>query len=329
MIKKLQLILIIMMLTAGTVLASERITPEIATAINKYKSGNYTGCIKDLNNYVARNKYENNQVAYYYLGMAYTKAGEKENAEKYYKKTAAINSNNTLGLYAKQGIACINKESACYASAKSIRENYTPLDKFIRAPYGNGLSSDLTKEIERSHLEKLRKDMNNTEELNKYEFKDFKDFSNKKSNSTTEKKDLKLANAKPTDEEVLKAIKVLNDAGLNNIAQQAQYNKSQQQVQQNEVKSTYKPDVTQEQLQQQMQRDMMAIQMASYAQPNVNMLFGNQQQNNNNNNMMNMLPYLMAQQAKNGQQTMTPEAMQAMMFNSMMPNLNFNLDSNN
>ena len=171
--------------------------------------------------------------------------------------------------------------------------------------------------------------MNNTEELNKYEFKDFKDFSNKKGNSTTEKKDLKLANAKPTDEEVLKAIKVLNDAGLNNIAQQAQYNKSQQQVQQNEVKSTYKPDVTQEQLQQQMQRDMMAIQMASYAQPNVNMLFGNQQQNNNNNNMMNMLPYLMAQQAKNGQQTMTPEAMQAMMFNSMMPNLNFNLDSNN
>ena len=49
-----------------------------------------------------------------------------------------------------------------------------------------------------------------------------------------------------------------------------------------------------------------------------------------NNNMMNLLPFMMAQQGQNGSQqpAMSPDMMQAMMFNSMMPNLNLGTDNN-
>ena len=192
------------------------------------------------------------------------------------------------------------------------------MDKFIAAPYGNGLSADLNKEIERKRVERLRKEMNSDEELNKYELKSFKDFSNKKSSIETNtlkllgKTHSLIASSQPSDEEVLKAIRVLNDAGLGNIAKQAEMSRetqesriertphvSTQAISTPEVRSEYKPDITREEFQRQMQRDMMTAQMSQYSQPNIGMLFGEKSSNNNNNNnMMNMLPFLMAQQAQ-------------------------------
>ena len=52
--------------------------------------------------------------------------------------------------------------------------------------------------------------------------------------------------------------------------------------------------------------------------------------------MVNMLPFLMAQQAQqqaggqaNGQMQFTPEMLQTMMFSQMMPNLDFGSGNNN
>lgn len=354
------LIILTMAFTASSAFAyTEAITPIVAQGIRKYKQGNVTGCIQDLTNYLRQTKRYDNQVVMYYLGMAYTKAGIKERAEYCYYRAAELNPNNTLGKYATRGRACLNGDPACYepTEQKKVQEAQTDLDKFVNAPYGNGLSADLNKEIERKRVERLRKEMNSDEELNKYEFKDFRDFSNKR--SSIENNTLRLlgkapsliASSQPSDEEVLKAIRVLNDAGLGNIAKQAEMSRQNQEsriertpqvnaqaISTPEVRSEYKPDVTREEFQRQMQRDMMTAQMSQYSQPNIGMLFGEKNSNNNNNNnMMNMLPFLMAQQAQqqaggqanNGQMQFTPEMLQTMMFSQMMPNLDFSSSNNN
>lgn len=353
------LIILTMAFTASSAFAyTEAITPIVAQGIRKYKQGNITGCIRDLTTYLKQTKRYDNQVVMYYLGMAYTQAGFKDKADFCYYKANSANPNTTLGKYAMRGRACLNGDPACYepTEKKKIQEAQTDLDRFVNAPYGNGLSSDLNKEIERKRVERLRKEMNSDEELNKYEFKGFRDFSNKKGSiESTTKNLLKqapslIASSQPSDEEVLKAIRVLNDAGLGNIAkqaemaQQAQEDRIERTPKSNiqatstpEVKSEYKPDVTREEFQRQMQRDMMTAQMSQYSQPNIGMLFGEKNSNNNNNNMMNMLPFLMAQQAQqqaggqanNGQMQFTPEMLQTMMFSQMMPNLDFSSGNNN
>ncbi len=342
MIKNFLLTLsLILLVTPATMAATQSMTPEVNRGIQKYRAGNYVGCIQELDEYLK--KAGSNQLGTYYLAMAYTKIGDSANAIKFYNKTKALNPNNTLGQYAQKGIVCIEDPSNCYnrVKPKTQVEELTELDRFVRAPYGNGLSSDLTKQIERGHVEKLRKEMNTEEELNKYEFKDFKVFSNRKS-SSDDISGVKIASSKPTDAEIVKALRVLNDAGLTNLTPQYQpaqkvnaSAKSDAAIStesQNEVKSAYKPDITKEEYQKQIQQEMMQAQMAAMSQPDIGALFGEKNNQNNmmNNNMMNMLPFMMAQQGQNGgqQPAMSPDMMQAMMFNSMMPNLNLGTDNN-
>lgn len=358
MIKKLVIFLAILLASANCVLAEQTyhqtITPEVASGIKKYKSGNYVGSLQDLYNYMVKSSNNmKNQLAAYYLAMAFTKTGEMDKAKIYYRHTMTLNANNTIGQYAQKGLVCIEDPANCYVNHKEVKAdnktvtNETELDKFINAPYGNGLSADLNKEIERKKVEKLRKEMNSDQELNRYEFKNFKDFTKKKGQlffKNNNNYGIKIAsNTTPSDEEVLNAIRVLNAAGLNNIANQAQTAQEQKNLTQkeeevkSEVKSAYKPDITREEYQKQIQREMMQAQMAAMSQPNIGALFGEKNNNNNNNmmnsNMMNMLPFMMAQQAQNGnannQQMMSPDMMQAMMFNSMMPNFNFGLGNEN
>ncbi len=377
MMKKLLSLLTILIISSSSALAAnynQEITPEIASGIRKYKTGNYVGCLQDISLYLKKNKYgTKNQLAMYYMGMAYTQAGQADNAKFFYQGAKMLNPNNTLGKYAQKGIVCIDDPANCYINEKEEvkpEEKLSELDKFIRAPYGNGLSTNLNKELERKKVERLRKEMNSDQELNKYEFKDFRDFSIKKNNnkSNNVKKtslnlnDLKMAqgikefyaqrncesvkiasSTNPTDAEIVEALRVLNAAGLTNIAKQAESAQAQKEEAKpavSEVKSEYKPDVTREEYQQQIQREMLQAQMAAMSQPNIDALFGNNNNNNNqnnmmNSNMMNMLPFMMAQQAAqnangtNQQPMMSPEMMQTMMFNSMMPNMNFGLGGNN
>lgn len=359
MIKKLLISLIITLAVSNCVYAIEyhqTLTPEVRKGIQDYKSGNYVGCIQAMYPYLTKSDLNaKNQLAVYYLGMALSKTGDKERAKKYYNIAKILNPNNTIGQYSQKGLVCIEDPANCYLNVKKVNTNTksvyeSDLDKFINAPYGNGLSSDLNKEIERKKIERLRKEINSDQELNKYEFKNFRDFSNKKGQIFLKKDEgIKIASSEnPTDAEIVNAIKVLNAAGLSNIANQAQTTQDkknnqetvqmQKPIAQNEVKSEYKPDITREEYQKQIQREMMEAQMAAMSQPNIDALFGEKNNNNNNNmmnsNMMNMLPFMMAQQAQNGntngqQPMISPDMMQAMMFNSMMPNFNFGLGNGN
>lgn len=96
-----------------------------------------------------------------------------------------------------------------------------------------------------------------------------------------------------SDEEVLKAIKTLRDAGLTLSVQS---------------ENPY-------------------AQMAQYQNPQMaemSMLLGNNN-NNNGNSMMNMLPMLMSQAQKG--ENIDPRVMQAVMMNSMMADFSFNNDN--
>ncbi|MBR1943018.1 hypothetical protein IJ843_04725 [bacterium] len=356
MIKKLLSIITILTLTSSCVFAADynqNLTPEVKSSIQKYKAGNYVGCMQGLVGYFKKSSDNfKNQLATYYMAMSYVQIGNSEKAKLYYNQTKSLNPNNTLGQYAEKGIVCLDDPANCYINIKEEKKPevaQSELDKFINAPYGNGLSSNLNKELERKRLERLRKEMNSDEELNKYEFKNFRDFTTNLMNKKSFKFDgLKIASSStPTDAEIVDALRVLNAAGLGNIAKQAEAAQTQksepktEEIQQevSEVKSEYKPDLTREEYQQQIQREMMQAQMAAMSQPNIDALFGEKNNNNQNNmmnsNMMNMLPFMMAQQAAqnanggNQQQMMSPEMMQTMMFNSMMPNFNFGLGGNN
>ena len=349
--KKLLTTLIILTVTSLNAFAAnvKELTPEVSSSIQKYKAGNYVGCMQELQKYFNKNTANlKNQLATYYMAMAYVNAGVAAKAKEFYNLTVDTNPNSTLGQYAQKGLVCLDDPENCYINVKEEPKEtlvQSELDKFIDAPYGNGLSTYLNKEIERRKLERLRKEMNTEDELNKYDLKDFKKFTGKIKDIKFD--GIKLASSsKPTDAEIVKALRVLNAAGLNNIADQAERARVQQnaeipvtvQKESAEVKSEYKPDLTREQYQQQIPREMLQAQMAQMAQPNIDALFGEKNNNQNNmmnNNMMNMLPFMMAQQAAqnangsgNQQQMMTPDMMQAVMFNSMMPNFNFGMGDN-
>ena len=184
---------------------------------------------------------------------------------------------------------------ACKPQEAAPQEELTELDKFIRAPYGNGLSPELDKEVKQKQLTNIKETINQKENLEQPDIQKIKNFDNNKSEAETGEKI-----AQVSDEEILQAIKTLKNAGLNLTVQS-----DNQQNQYSQV-----------------------AQMMQYQDPKMaelSMLLGNNN-NNNSGNMMNMLPMLMSQAQKG--QNIDPRVMQAMMMNSMMSDFSFNNDNN-
>ena len=266
----------------------------IKSASAKYKAGNYTGCLQELFSLVKKDP--SNALAYYYMAMAYTHINMKNEAVAAYEKVIALHPNQYLVDYATKGRDCLTDGPACKPpEATAPKEELSDLDKFIRAPYGNGLSPELNREVKQKQLTNIKETINQKENLEQPELQKIKNFDNNKSEAETGEKI-----AQVSDEEILQAIKTLKNAGLNLTVQSEN---------------------------QQNQYSQLA-QMMQYQDPKmaeISMLLGNNN-NNNSNSMMNMLPMLMsqAQQGKN----VDPRLMQAMMLNSMMPDFSFNNDNN-
>ncbi len=274
-------------------------------AIQKYKSGNYTGCIQDLETYT-RNE-QSNALAYYYLAIANVQAGRKQNAIQAYDRVLALKPNATLLDYATKGKVCLEEPQFCYKS-NVMKEEDTELDKFIKDK-NQFVYKDAQKEETKKNLDSLKNRINSDEEINRTEFEEYERSSNK------ENKNLKQAKM-PTNDEVVAAIKILNQAGLGSLV-------TQQPAQQSVAQQ---PQQTEQQ--RQMLQAMAAIQQNPYG--NISAMFGGNNNNNNSSNqLMNMLPLIMAQGGQNGQNSMSPEVIQAMMMNAMMPDLNFSSNSDN
>ena len=263
----------------------------IKSVIAKYKAGNYTGCLQELFSLVKKDP--SNALAYYYMAMAYTHINLKDEAVAAYEKVIALNPNEYLVDYAVKGRDCLTDGPAC--QAQQAPEEMSELDKFINAPYGNGLSPELNQEVEQKELTNIKETINQKEQLEQNDIQRIKEFDKKKlENNYSSELQTNEKIAQVSDEDVLKAIQTLKDAGLNLTVQS---------------ENPY--------------AGMMQYQDPKMAE--VSMLLGNNN-NNNANSMMNMLPMLMSQ-AQNGK-NVDPRLMQAVMMNSMLPDFTFNNDDN-
>lgn len=272
-------------------------SPALKVAIRKYKAGNFTGCLQDCQNIIQKNP--SNSVAHYYMAISYVQAGKKDEAIKSYTKVLSLKPNSTLSDYAKTGKRCLETPDKCNLEVDKKQE-LSDIDRLISSPYYS--SPAARKEIEQKHLDSIRSEINGGQELDDYRFN--------KLNSIEDKTN--IIAVKPSDEEIEKATRILNDAGI----------------------KTYKEDSTLSATKNAVQNQASTVDMNQYTQmmnqspemAELNMLMGNNSQyGNNNNSMMNMLP-LMMMQNKDGAANYSPQLMQAVMMNSMMPDLNYNLD---
>lgn len=278
---------------------SDRYYPNanLNSAIKKYKIGNNTGCLQELFSFVKKDP--SNPVAYYYMAMAYSQIGDTTAAIGAYEKVVSLSSNDVLTSYAVRGKACLSGDTALCHPDEAVAqtgqtEKIDPLDKFIASPYGNGFSEELNEQMKQQELQRIQKGINNNGVLEKGEFRRLKDLENNETQNN-------FKSENPSKEDIIAALDILKAAGLTLSIQQPE---------------------TEEQKNMKLAAQMMNSPQSQQFNE-MSMLLGN---NNNNNNMMNMLPMMLAQ---NGGKNIDPQVMQAMMMQSMMPDINFNMNNNN
>ena len=282
----------------------------IKSAIGKYKNHNYSGCIQELYSILKKDK--NNSIAYYYLAMAYIKAGKKDQASAAYQKVINLNSNDLLVDYAIRGKACLNGEPSCTGAGN---ENIDDLDRFISSPYGNGFSQKANEDLKKMQLKYFQNKINNGGTLTPQETEQMNQL-----NKTETIKINKIAFAEngskknskmPSNSEVLEALDVLKRAGLNISAETPTIEAKTENLNQLPV-----PAVKTQATEQLTQNSMTYTPDPQIQQMSMMLNGGN---NNNTDPMMYMLPYMM--NANNGQ-NIDPKVIQSMMMNSMMNSLN-------
>lgn len=277
----------------------------VRIAIKKYKAGNYTGCLQDCKNIIYHDP--SNAVAYYYLAMAYAQAGDKDNAIKAYTRVLGLAPNARLSQYAQTGKRCLETPDKCHDDSGASPD--PDLDKFMGKP--DVMVSDKVQQGFRDRaLKNIQNEINTGKEMDNYDLNQIKQ-------RTDAGSDDKIAQNKPTDAEIVKALKVLNAAGLNPYGQTQTQPQAQIQPQTQAQPDTAVSNLT----------PMVPAQNPEMAQLSALINQGNS--NNNNNEMMNMLPYMMMQKNKDGSSNYSPQLMQAVIMNSMMPNLNFDMDKDN
>jgi hypothetical protein len=264
-------------------------------AISKYKAGNYSGCLQDCQRIIQFNP--SNAFAYYYMAMAYAQAGKKDNAINCYTMVLNLNPNPKLSEYATTGKRCLETPDKCKpelpkAPPATTEVNLSDLDKFISSPPADGLSPTVKKDFEQKHLDAVKNEINNDNNVDDY---NFRKINNSSTPDSVDKTQEKIAQ-KPTDEQIKAALKVLNDAGINTANT-------------NTMTSSYNSAENPE---------LMEINA---------LMGGNNQSNNNSNSMLNMLPFMLSQN-KNGTTNYSPQLMQSVIMNSMTTDFNYNTDDN-
>lgn len=178
----------------------------INSAVNKYKKGNYSGCLQEM---ISLTKIDpSNPVVYYYMGMCYSKVGKKDQAVKAYEQVIKLNPDKTLKQYATKGRDCLVGGPTCVQDTETSDPE---LDSFINSPYGNGFSEELNQEVKQKQLQDIQKTINKKQNLEDKDIQRIQRF-DEKSGIDTENK---LAANTASDEDILNAIKTLKNAGVN------------------------------------------------------------------------------------------------------------------
>jgi tetratricopeptide (TPR) repeat protein len=277
--KKIVISFIFIFIISSAVFAADGTQkPLLKSAISDYKQGNLVGCLQLLAQVLEQDP--SDALARYYLAITFVKTGQFELAKKEYSNVIDLNASPRLTSYAQTGLKCINEPDKCPSSSATIPSPPKVVTTVKSAP-------DKVKTfIDQKKLDNVKEIINSGQTINGNKMQNFEDFSKKKS-------------AKPTNEEIVKALETLKDAGLSGYANPYQSNPYQNNA-------------------EMMQMNMLTSSM------------GGMNNNNNNNSMgMNMLPLLMMQQQNgDGKTNIDPKVLQSIMMTSMMPNLN-GFDSNN
>ena len=81
--------------------------PSLESIKEKYRQSNFAGCMQECEAYVRLNP--NDTLGFYYLAMSYAKADDKDNAVRAYEKVISLNANPMIVKYATNGRNCILK----------------------------------------------------------------------------------------------------------------------------------------------------------------------------------------------------------------------------
>lgn len=180
----------------------------IIKAIAKYKKGNYSGCLQEMISLTKSDPY--NPVVYYYLGMAYTQIGKKDQAVKAYERVMKLNSDLTLTQYATKGRDCLVGGPTC--TEENADETAADLDEFINSPYGNGFSNELNQQVKEKQLKNIQKTINEKQNLEDEDIENIQKFDRR---SQKKSDDIKIAENTTSNDDIIKAIETLKKAGVN------------------------------------------------------------------------------------------------------------------
>ncbi len=171
------------------------------TAVAKYKTGNYSGALQELISITKKDP--SNPVVYYYLGMAYTQVGNKDQAIKAYENVIRLNSDDTLTKYATKGRDCLVGGPTCQEETTD-----SSLEEFVNSPYGNGLSKEINQNIKQQELKRIKDTINKKQILDEKDIDRIQDFDD---NTSEVKPSEKVATS---DKDILSAIETLKNAGI-------------------------------------------------------------------------------------------------------------------
>ena len=167
---------------------------DLSNAIQLYKQGNYSQCYVELEEYVQNDP--SNAVAYYYLGMTYAQLGRGSEAVANYDKAIELTSKtNKLNHYARKGKRCIETPDKCNSAFADSGE-----DMYILNSFGSSFSEEAKSQYEQLQIENLRREMNRDDIVEPQKFQEYKEFS-----------------SVPTNDEIVAALRTLQNAGFNNV----------------------------------------------------------------------------------------------------------------
>ena len=195
------------------------VTPSLKPCIEKYKQGNYTGAMVDIETLLKNEK--NNTLAKYYLALCYTKLGYKEEAKVLYNEVLNKNDNSTLSYYSQKAVDCLDdpnseKCSPLKPQTEKEKEEVDDITEFIQS--GRKIHPAAMDRITRERMERK---LQESEYIRKQQ---------------EENQPLKSDASIPTNEEIASALNTLAKIGINPFSQnQTAYNLNPLNLQSNQI----------------------------------------------------------------------------------------------
>ena len=195
------------------------VTPSLKPCIEKYKQGNYTGAMVDIETLLKNEK--NNTLAKYYLALCYTKLGYKEEAKVLYNEVLNENDNSTLSYYSQKAVDCLDdpdseKCSPLKPQTEKEKEEIDDITEFIQS--GRKIHPAAMDRITRERMERK---LQESEYIRKQQ---------------EENQPLKSDASIPTNEEIASALNTLAKIGINPFSQnQTAYNLNPLNLQSNQI----------------------------------------------------------------------------------------------